>query len=74
MRIAFLPHALDRMRQFGISEDEVRAVLDEPDEEGEANMGRSFSQKLVGNRLMRVVYNKSADEVVVITAMLRRRR
>lgn len=48
MRIAFLPHALDRMRQFGISEDEARAVLDEPDEEGEANMGRSFSQKLVG--------------------------
>jgi hypothetical protein len=74
MRIIFLPHALDRMRQFGISEDEVRAVLDEPSEEGEANMGRSFSQKLVGNRLMRVVYNKSADEVVVITAMLRRRR
>ncbi|MBA2692563.1 MAG: DUF4258 domain-containing protein [Rubrobacter sp.] len=74
MRIIFLPHALDRMRQFGISEDEVRAVLDEPSEEGEANMVRSFSQKLVGNRLMRVVYNKSADEVVVITAMLRRRR
>lgn len=61
------------MRQFGISEDEVRLTLDAPDETGNANMGRWYSQKLIGHRLVRVIYNKSADEIVVITAMLRRR-
>ncbi len=61
------------MRQFGVSEDEVRLVLNEPGETGEANKGRVYSQKLVGHRLVRVIYNKSSDEIMVITAMLRRR-
>ncbi len=40
-RVAFLPHARERMEQYGISEEGVRSVLEEPSEEGAANFGRS---------------------------------
>ena len=73
MKVAFLPHARERMEQYGVSEDEVRNVLEEADEEGEANFGRLYSQKQIGHHRIRVIYNQGADESVVISVMLRRR-
>jgi hypothetical protein len=73
MKVTFLPHALDRMEWFGISDEEVRAVLEEPHEEGAANRGRLYAQKQIGERRIRVIYNQGADEAVVISVMLRRR-
>lgn len=73
MRITFLPHALGQMAARGISEEEARAVLEGADEEGEANLGRLYSQKRIGRRRIRVVYNRGADEAVVVSVMLRRR-
>ncbi len=61
------------MEERGIAEEEVESVLGEPDREGEANLGRLYRQKLVGHRLVRVVYNQEAEEIVVVTVMLRRR-
>ena len=73
MRITFLPHARERMDERGISEEEARAALEEADEGGEANFGRLYSQKRIGRRRIRVVYNRGADEAVVVSVMLRRR-
>ncbi len=73
MRITLLPHARERMELYGISEEEVRQVLGQPDEEGEANLGRLYSQKQIGQRRIRVIYNRGTDEAVVVTVMLRRR-
>lgn len=61
------------MELYEISEEEVLQVLDQPDEEGEANLGRLYSQKQIGQRRIRVIYNRGADEAVVVTVMLRRR-
>jgi len=61
------------MRRRGISEEEARRVLEEPIEEGEANFGRFYAQKVVGHRRIRVVYNQGADEIVVVSVMLLRR-
>jgi hypothetical protein len=73
MRITFLPHALEHMRARGISEEEARLVLEDPDREGEANFGRLYAQKEIGHRRIRVVYNRGADETVAVSVMLRRR-
>ena len=73
MRITFLPHALEQMQERSISEEEARQVLEEPDEEGEANFGRIYAQKVIGHRRIRVVYNRGADEIVAVSVMLRRR-
>jgi hypothetical protein len=69
-----LPHAAKRMAERGITPGEVFRALAEPDEEGEANMGRRYAQRTIGPRLIRVVYNPGAgDERIVVTVMLRRR-
>jgi len=62
------------MEQYGITEEEVRSVLQEPSEEGAANFGRTYAQKLFSGRLVRVIYNAGMDEAVVVSVMLRRRR
>lgn len=73
MNVTFLPHALEQMRARGIPEEEARLVLEEPDEEGAANLGRLYAQKVIGHRRIRVVYNRGADETVAVSVMLRRR-
>lgn len=73
MKITFLPHALLKMEQRSISEAEVRLVIGQPDEEGNANLGRRYAQKVIGHRRIRVIYNQGADETVVVSVMLRRR-
>ncbi len=73
MRVTFLPHALEQMAERGISEEEARAVLEEPDQGGAANFGRLYFQKRIGHRRVRVIYNRGADEIVVVSVMLRRR-
>lgn len=61
------------MSDRGITEDEARAVLEEADEEGAANLGRFYAQKRIGHRKIRVIYNQGANEAVVVSVMLRRR-
>lgn len=73
MKVTLLPHARERMELYDIPEDAVRSVLDEADELGQANFGRLYAQKLIGHRLIRIVYNQGTDGTVVITVMLRRR-
>ncbi len=61
-RVIFLPHARERMEQYGISEEEVWAVLERPSEEGTANFGRSYAQKLLSSRLLvRVIDNMGVE-------------
>ena len=68
-----MPHARERMEEYEVSEDEVRAVLEGPVEEGAANFARLYAQRQIGHRRVRVIYNQGADEAVVISVMLRRR-
>ncbi len=68
-----MPHALEQMERRGISEEEVAAVLEDPNEEGPANLGRLYAQSVIGHRRIRVVYNRETDEAVVVSVMFRRR-
>jgi hypothetical protein len=58
MRVTFLPHALEQMEARDISEEEARLVVGQPDEEGVANFGRLYAQKVIGHRRIRVIYNR----------------
>ncbi len=74
MKVTILPHAADRMEEFEVSAMDVYRVMSEPDEQGQANLGRLYAQRTIGNRKIRVVYNLGAeDERIVVTAMLRRK-
>jgi hypothetical protein len=48
------------MEHYVITEEEVRSVLEEPSEEGAANSGRSYAQRLLSRRLVCVIYNVEA--------------
>lgn len=61
------------MEYYGITEEEVRSILEVPSEEGAAKFGRSYAQKLLSGRLVRVICNVDMDEAVVVSVMLRRR-
>ena len=70
LKIVFLPHALRRMEERRISEEEARTTLEEPDLEYSDNLGRTVAERVFPNNRLatRVVYNLGVeDERVVIT-------
>ncbi len=73
MKITLLPHAREQMEKRRISVEEVVETVASPHEQGAANFGRIYSQKEIGHRRIRVIYNQGADEAVVVSVMLRRR-
>lgn len=75
MRITYLPHALRRMEERGISEEEVRATLEGPHVEYGGKYSRIVAERTPpGRRLaVKVVYNRGLDdERVVVTVEMGR--
>lgn len=75
MKITLLPHAVERMEERGISEEEVRDVLEDPDAEYPGDAGRTVAERVPpGRRLAtKVVYDVGLeDERVVVTVELGR--
>ena len=79
MKITLLPHAIDEMHRRGVSEDQVRETVEQPDSMMEGRLRRTVAEKWIelerGGRYVRVVYNQEgADEIVVVTVITHRRR
>lgn len=68
MKITFIEHALERMKERRITKDEVINAISEPDHVGKGYGGREVSQKHIDGKLLRVIYERHGDEIVVITA------
>jgi hypothetical protein len=70
MQVSFTRHARQRMVARGISEDDVLDALVSPDEIRSGDEGEEIAVRRLGNRELRVVYEAtSSDQVVVITVM-----
>lgn len=85
MKITYLPHAVERMELRGISEDEVRGILESPDLEYPGALGRTVAERTPseGGRFsslaVRVIYNRGLaplelDERIVVTVEIGRPR
>ena len=79
MKITLLPHAIDEMHKRGVSEEQVRETVEQPDSALEGRHRRIVAERWVelerGGRYVRVVYNQEgADEAVVVTVITHRRR
>ncbi|MBO8175060.1 MAG: DUF4258 domain-containing protein [Thermococcus sp.] len=68
--ILFIPHALERMNERGISKDLVIGALTNPDKVEEGHFGRKVAQKNIDGKLIRVIYEEHEDEIIVITAYI----
>lgn len=70
VKITYLPHAFDQMKERGIPESEARAVLENPDLEYPGYKNRITAERVFEGRrtAVKVVYNLSlTGERVVIT-------
>jgi hypothetical protein len=70
MKITYLPHARRRMEERGISEEEARAALEEPDREYRGRLARRIAERTPPGRSLatKVVYNFGAEgERIVVT-------
>lgn len=79
MKITILPHARSRMELRGISEEEVRSILEGPDLQYPGKRGRMVAERspVAGGRSLavRVIYNQGLaelDERIVVTVELGR--
>lgn len=76
MKITYLPHARQRMEERGISEEEVRNILEAPDLEYPSRLGRTVAERSpsegarFSSLAIRVIYNSSLEELderIVVT-------
>ncbi len=72
-RFTFLPHALEDMEDRNVTEELVRATVEEPDFIGEGDYGRLVADRRFGRTVVRVVYNMGRGEYVIVAVMRRRR-
>lgn len=57
------------MKWRNISEQEVEAVLSQPDRVEQTERGRTNAFKQVGARYLKVTYKESTAELLIISAM-----
>lgn len=68
-------HARERMEERGISEEEVRWTLQEPEDEYPGKLGRTVAERTPPGRSLavKVVYNLGSEEERVVVAVMRGR-
>ncbi len=67
-QIIFIQHALDRLKERGISEELVIEVIRNPDNIDTKSEGRKIAQKLIKGKLLRIVFDDKEESIVVISA------
>ena len=71
MDIQFIPHALERMKERGISKEMVKETILNPDSVSEGYSGRKVAQKRLNGKMIRVIYEEThGGVIVVITAYI----
>ena len=67
-RVIFVQHALDRMKERGITQEQVETALKCNGIIDSRNEKRKIAQRLIEGRLLRVVYEEESGEIIVVSA------
>lgn len=68
MTIVFTDHALERMEQRGITEDEIRRVISRPLNATRGPKGEIRAEGLGHGRVLKVVYHDKKGFRIIVTA------
>ena len=68
--IKFTRHAMERISERNIKIDDVINCLISPDKVLTDKFGNKIAQKKKDNYLLRVIFRKNNDEILVITAYI----
>ncbi len=67
-KVIFVKHALDRMKDRSITEEQIKSTLKYPGIIDCKNEKRKIAQRLIEGRLLRVVYEEGDDAIIVVSA------
>jgi len=67
MKILISKHARARMKVYGFNDDAILGAVKHPDEIVEGYAGRLVAHKSINHFILRVVYEKYGDTVIVVT-------
>ncbi len=71
-RIVYTKHAEERIKQRSISITHIEEVVNDPENVVEENE-IEISQKIIGDKLLRVVFKRTGNSIVIITAYFTRK-
>jgi hypothetical protein len=71
MSIRISRHAQRQMKWRKITEAEVESTIAHPDMQQDSIRGRKNAFKTLGNRLVKVTYCREADDIVIVTAVIK---
>lgn len=67
MEIVYTDHTKIRMKQRGITQEDIKLTLRSPDRIFPSFGGRKCARKIIRGETLEVVFVKENDEIVVIT-------
>ncbi len=68
MGLRIIKHARERMHEYGITEEQIKETLQNPDILSEGKQKRKIAQKRLNTYILRVIYEKNGETKTVITA------
>ncbi len=66
MKIIYTDHAEENIKERKLSKDVIESVIGKPEKTVEAKFGRKIAQRLVGRKLLRVIYEQEEDNIYII--------
>jgi hypothetical protein len=73
MKIKISRHAQRQMKWRQIAEAEVESTIADPDMQQDSIKGRKNAFKTLDGRLLKVTYSREGDDIVIITAVIKRK-
>jgi len=69
MILKFIPHAQERMKKRGISKENILSAIKYPFDNKKQNDGRLQVFGVVGNTVLKVIYEEKRNYNLIISAM-----
>jgi|SRR3989338_6720214 len=68
MKIEYTEHAKENMKERKLSRNLIENIIINPEKVIEGSFGRKIAQKIIGNKLLRVIYEQENNVYIIITA------
>ena len=68
MRLIYTNHAEENVAERNINKKIIEETLASPERIIDGRFGRKIAQKVVGNKLLRVIYESKSNTYIIITA------
>ncbi|MBI2583949.1 MAG: DUF4258 domain-containing protein [Candidatus Aenigmarchaeota archaeon] len=68
MKFDYTEHVEEIITERKLSKQIVEDIIKNPDKVIDSRLGRKIAQKVIGNKLLRVIYEEQSNAYIIITA------